>query len=386
MFQSAGSRGALSYQQSRVDALLSGYMPLTQTSNMFWNPAMDVDQVNVGAARTGVGATNISLIDGVAYFQQGPPSARVTAQQVSDAPPGYLKSLKLTVTTAEASMTAGHWVGLDAGIEGYVMQRLGWGTSNALPIVIGFWVKVNRPGPYSFAVGNNAGNRQYIVGYTVYTANVWEYKTVIIPGDVTGTWTGTMNLGMIYVYWTVASGTTLQTTTPNTWITAFDLATQVGVNGVAATSDTFQITGIMAHPGNIVVPQTRAPYLMPRFQDALTWSQRYYEKSYDYETTPGTVTANGKNKNQWQLTTAQTAAFYDIYQAFRVVKRAAPTITGYSPVTGASGKFRDEVSNADITLATDAIGATGFSVFGTCGATSTATPSLSFHWQADAGL
>jgi hypothetical protein len=70
--------------------------------------------------------------------------------------------------------------------------------------------------------------------------------------------------------------------------------------------------------------------------DELRLCQRYFEKSYNVEVRPGT--ASTTNGNQLARTTSSGA--YGMSIDFKVTKRATPTATAYSPVTGTSGQFR----------------------------------------------
>lgn len=62
---------------------------------------------------------------------------------------------------------------------------------------------------------------------------------------------------------------------------------------------------------------------------------RYFEKSYNLETAPGTATVTGSCYHGYL---AGNAIAYTA-QPFKVCKRVAPTFTPYSPSSGASGKI-----------------------------------------------
>ena len=68
------------------------------------------------------------------------PNKRIS-QQVSDAPTGLTKSLKVTVTTADASLSAAQRLVVNHGFEGLNMADLNWGTSVAKSLTLSFWVK-----------------------------------------------------------------------------------------------------------------------------------------------------------------------------------------------------------------------------------------------------
>ena len=60
--------------------------------------------------------------------QTGNNTAVTTVQQTTDAPPGFTKSLKITVTTADSSIATNHYHYVRQIVEGNNTIGLGWGT------------------------------------------------------------------------------------------------------------------------------------------------------------------------------------------------------------------------------------------------------------------
>jgi hypothetical protein len=122
------------------------------------------------------------------------------------------------------------------------------------------------------------------------------------------------------------------------------------------------------------------PFQPKSFAEELRDCQRYYEKSYDYATAPGTSTANGA------VYVDSNGGSYCILGnvRYKVEKRIAITPTTYSQ-TGAVGKIRNVTAGSDLTAAITGGGANGFSIFVNNQA-STALDDLSAHWTADAEL
>jgi len=79
------------------------------------------------------------------------------------------------------------------------------------------------------------------------------------------------------------------------------------------------------------------------FADELFLCQRYYEKSYEYAVAPGTVAAIGA----WEGVNINTTDFYSGGLYFKVPKRDAPTMTGYSSGTGATNVLYKDSAAAD---------------------------------------
>ena len=237
------------------------------------NGGMQVSQEKGTTAITGVLANSVYAVDGWRVSNGG--TNVLSAQQVTDAPPGYSNSLKLSVTTASASLAVGDYATLQHQIEGYRASRLAWGTTNAQPLTIGIWVKANRAGTYSGTVINGAANRSYMFSFVITTSLAWQFITTTIPGDTAGAWTSDNTTGL-YVIITLAAGTTY-ISPPGVWTAGFFLGVAGTTNGVAATTDTFQITGVVVVPGIEAPSAARAPFIMRPYDQELLTCQRHFE-------------------------------------------------------------------------------------------------------------
>jgi hypothetical protein len=200
-------------------------------------------------------------------------------QQVADAPPGYANSVKLTITTAQASLTGTERTHLYCAIEACRASRLQFGTANAQPITIGFWSKIHRPGMYSGVLRVSDTSRVCSFTFTQNAADTWEYKTVTIPGDVGGgaSWAPAFNAVWGYLSFTMAVGPSMQIT-PLVWTAGNGFGATGSVNGVAATSDTFQITGVVILPGIQAPTAAQSPFIMRPYDQELLACKRYYRK------------------------------------------------------------------------------------------------------------
>jgi hypothetical protein len=127
------------------------------------------------------------------------------------------------------------------------MADLGWGTAAASQVTISFWVKSTVTGVQSVTMRNNAQDRSYPATYTINTSNAWEYKTIVIPGETTGTWLTTNGLGahLIFNLATAAGGASAA----NTWASANYVASTNAVNALSASGNIFQITGVQLEKG-----------------------------------------------------------------------------------------------------------------------------------------
>lgn len=112
--------------------------------------------------------------------------------------------------------------------------------------------------------------------------------------------------------------------------------------------------------------------------------QRYFEKSYDPDVVPGSVSATG-----WQAALiAANGYFLSDSPGFRVTKRAVPAMTAYSFDTGAVGSFTEYNTTGSIIANRVAnfgmIGTRGFEV--RSNGTATSGNAARYHWAADSEI
>jgi hypothetical protein len=191
--------------------------------NKFINGAMTIDQRasgNVAFANTGT--SGYVTVDRFGYNNQS--GANLTLQQSTTsggaAAAGFTKSLKLTVTAANASLTSGQFTRFFSGFEGLNMADLAWGTADAKPITLSFWVRSSVVGLHSIVIQGYLVTTisAYAGTYTINAADTWEYKTITIPGATTGTW-ATNNDAWGYMTIGHGSGSAGGLITANTWVT-----------------------------------------------------------------------------------------------------------------------------------------------------------------------
>jgi hypothetical protein len=284
------------------------------------NGGMEVSQEN-GAATVAVSATSKYVVDGWTVSSIG--TQVLSAQQnAALCPAGFIASLSIGVTTANAAPAAGHYCTFIHKIEGYRVARLAWGTANAQPITLSFWVYANRPGNYSGAIQNGAGNRSYPFSFTVNAASTWEYKSVTIPGDTTGTWPKDNNAAMA-IGFAMMVGTTFAGPA-GAWAAATYLGATGSINGVAATSDAMLITGVTVHPGNEAPSAARSPFVMRSYPQELAVCQRYWQLVYP--------------EARWSATTGSVWMIY--VHMLSVEMRGLPTIAQLAPgISGNASAF-----------------------------------------------
>jgi len=236
--------------------------------NRIINGAMVIDQRNAGSALTVNSGTDFFAVD--RFTSVGTASAGVfTVQRSSTAPTGFINSLLATVTTADASPGTTNQYYSSQIIEGLNVTDLAWGTVSAAPITLSFWVRSSVTGTFGGAIRNSAADRSYAFTYTISSANTFEYKTVTIAGDTTGTWLTTNGIGM-QITWQFGLGST-RVTTAGSW-TAGNYKGASGVTNLMATNGaTFYITGVQLEAGT-----TASPFEYRLYGTELALCQRYY--------------------------------------------------------------------------------------------------------------
>jgi hypothetical protein len=290
--------------------------------NRIINGAMVIDQRNAGASVT---PTNGQYTLDRWYTGVGQTS-KLTIQQNAAAvtpPTGFTNYLGITSSSAY-SVTSTDFFYVQQSVEGFNIADLGWGTASAQTVTLSFWVRSSLTGTFSGTLRNYAGNRSYPFTYTISAANTWEYETVTIAGDTSGTWS-TNNSGGVDVGFSVGAGSS-RSGTAGAWAGAAYYAATGAVSVVGTNGATFYITGVQLEKGSTATAFDYRPY-------ELQLCQRYFTTSYEPGTAIGTVTTTGQIGRY-----TDAAGNYCSIQIFYPVRmRVAPTIVSYGVFSGATG-------------------------------------------------
>ena len=95
---------------------------------------------------------------------------------------GASYSYELDCTSASGPSTS-NYTYLNFQWSGVETQRLLYGTSNARPITISFWVQCNKTGNFTATLRNETANKLISSVVTISSSNTWEYKTITFVGD-----------------------------------------------------------------------------------------------------------------------------------------------------------------------------------------------------------
>ncbi len=265
------------------------------------------------------------------YRCQDNTAASTTHQQVTDAPPGFHNSLKVTVTGTDTTVDAGDFHYFRHIVEGNNINHLNWGSSNAKTVTLSFWVKSSITGDHGCSLWNNAFNRSFPFNYTINSANTWEHKSITVPGCPDGTWeTGTnrgVNIGFVQSVGSTYTGT------PNQWNSAGDVGPTNHVNLTATNGATWYITGIQLEVGKNATEFEHRSY-----GEELALCQRYYERFNADCGAGGYATLMIASKNAHTLIVGQPI--------FRVPKRTAGATFSY----GGDLRMHNSLTGGDITI------------------------------------
>jgi hypothetical protein len=346
----------------------------TGMKNRIINGAMMIDQRNAGASVTvtGFGYT----LD--RYFANASQSSKYTVQRNAGSvtpPVGFTNYYGATSSSAYSISSSDYFL-IAQLIEGYNCADLAWGTANAQTVTLSFWVRSSLTGTFGGSIQNAAADRSYTFSYTISAANTWEQKSVTIAGDTSGTWL-TSNLTGMFVGFGLGVGSTYSTTA-GSW-TAGNYASATGATSVVGTNGaTFYITGVQLEKGSTATSFDYRPY-----GTELALCQRYYEKTYSTSVAVGSNDSNG----YYSFTaTSNPNGFVVFAIRAKVEKRAAPTITGWTP-SGTSGSWdysRSGASGSNSFLS-DNLGTSGGRAYTNIGANWTAG-SIEGQWAMNSEL
>jgi hypothetical protein len=258
--------------------------PAVGFHNRIINGDMRIDQRNAGAVVSN-GTTDAYCLDRFAFA--GTSASKFTARRSTTAPSGFTNSLLITSSSAY-TVGASDFFYVMQGIEGFNVSDLAFGSASAQSITISFWVRSSLTGTFGGAVRNKiaGADRSYPFSYSISASNTWEKKTITVAGDTSGTWT-TDNSCSITVCIGLGVGTTFSGTA-GAWAGS-NLVSSSGATSVVSTNGaTFYITGVQLEAGSTATEFERRP-----IGTELAMCQRYFSKSYDDETAPGSATTLG---------------------------------------------------------------------------------------------
>jgi hypothetical protein len=338
--------------------------------NLIINGAMQVSQRGTSTTTAGF------IVDRIESGVSAVDELVCTYSQDSSGADGFANSYKINVDTAESAIAVDEYQRVTYKIEAQDCQDLKYGNASAESVTLSFHVKSNVTGTYAFCIFGDDGSRLIGGTYTISSSATWEKKTLTFAGDTAGTMNDDNGSGLRLCFWLIAGTNFTSGSTNTSWMASTTASTAYGhaVNLGSTISNYWQVTGIQLEIGSVATPFEHKTY-----GQELAACQRYYEKSYNQGTDPGTATA----VSGWLMRhpTAGPGAQM-IY--FAVPKRTTPTCVTYGRASGTSGEVTNMSGGAsDITGAFVSTGEGTTNVYWTSTGSETYVEG---HWTADAEL
>ena len=299
--------------------------------NKLMNGDAKVAQRATTAAETSAFVLDRWKIDAAAQDQL---ATQVT--QSSDTPDGmgFSNSHLININAAETAVDSNEYLRYYQTIEAKNLQDAAYGSSSPKKMQLTFWVKAtgtNVTGTYGILFWIQDPQKYQNATYTISSANTWEKKTIEIGTTGHAAITNDTGIGMRVNFFLMAgSDYTSGGGYTNQWGTASGApatthyAVGHAMNSFVQTvNNKWYITGLQ-----IEVADAPTDFEHRSFDEELIDCQRYYQKSYVYETAPGTATQHGF----WSTGGHQggtSGGYVEGIINFERLMRATPTLTLY---------------------------------------------------------
>jgi hypothetical protein len=253
-----------------ASALTTGTLPVERVPyvgrrNLIINGAMQVAQRGTSAVTAT--SSGVFTTDRFKCFQSSGSTGSWTTEQSTDAPAGFSSSTKATVASTQSFSTGIAWQ-LVHQIEGNNFISTAWGTSSAKDVTLSFWVKSSVTGAYSVSLHNDGYTKNYVTNYSISSANTWEYKTIVVPGETSGTWLTTNGIGCSLRFNLGCSDSLTGAT--GSWGSSLFLQGTGAVDWGSNSGATFYLTGVQLEVGSVATPFEHRSY-----GEELALCQRY---------------------------------------------------------------------------------------------------------------
>lgn len=268
------------------------------------------------------------------------------------------------------NVIGGEFLVLSHHIEALHMSDLAWGTQNAVPLVLSFFVycgSASAAGTYSACLRNYSTSvSQTIVStFSVSNLGAWQRVVITFPGNTAVAWPTDNSLGLS-VDITLLAGPNNYVSSPGVWQSGASNGIIGMSNFMSTTNNTLYFTGIQLERGTMVTPFEYRP-----IQTELRFCQRYCTQLSATNSNQRLVPCIGfSNQSNGGLLTG-------LYQ-YPVAMRAVPVLStniGSNFATSGLGVNLPVVGSNSLTLNTIDTTNTVASIQGTYTSVSTQTPS-----------
>ncbi|MEK9694135.1 MAG: hypothetical protein VW270_00145 [Candidatus Poseidoniales archaeon] len=242
-------------------------------------------------------------------------------------------------------------------------------TLSGQTVTVSFWAKADSNLDMSteiyqnFGSGGTPSSNVYGIGATKHNLTTsWQKftTTAVVPSisDKTLGTNGNHHLGL--AFWFDSNSTYISRT-----------------DSLGQQSGTFDIAQIQLEEGPVATPFEQRPYSLE-----LSLCQRYFEKSYEIETSVGSTTRLGSI--DWNFGSMTSYGTVNIF--YKVTKRATPTVKNYDPDTDNTIGLRYWNGSAEVQATGSLDGWYGGTSSARWALGSTSRSNALFHWTADAEL
>lgn len=319
---------------------------------------------------TAAAANGAYIIDNCRYNKVG--TMVHTVSQEVDSDGNY--SVKLDCTTADGSIAAG-----DNCTARFLVEGFDYAYLKGKTCTLSFDIKSdNKTGTFCTAFKNNGSDRSYIHEHEI-TTNDFETKTVEVALDQTGGTENYTNDVGLQILFTLAAGSTFQSTA-GSWQSGNYFATSSQDNFCDNTSNNIEIKNVSLTIGSSA-NFDRDLVIKESFQETLAKCQRYWQSSYNYGVTPGTVTDVGRIDVKLP---GATGALRGLWANFQTVMVDTPTVTWYSPNSGTADRVYNITDTADLTVSSEVYTSDKSTGFPNVSVSQTDGDSICGHYVADA--
>ena len=320
------ANGAVSNAKIADDAITQAKINVPIINrNLIINGAMQVSQRGTSFAAT----DQIYMLDRYKMEKSGN-AANFTVTQSTTSPDGFAKSLKLDCTAADTSTGSNEFVAIRYKIEAQDLQHLAYGTSAAKALVLSFYVRSNLTGTYGVTcLQRDNSSKLYARTYTINSADTWERKTISIPADTSGVINDDNGSGF-EIYFPLVLGSNYKGGAVSTaWETYSNakFGSQHGVNIGSSTSNEWYLTGLQLEVGSVVTD-----FEHRSLAQELALCQRYYEE----------------NNCTWAGFTRAAQGNGSLYIAYKVTKRAVPTLSTKTAATSVQNLTSQNLGDATL--------------------------------------
>ena len=285
--------------------------------------------------------------------------------------------MRVTLTTAQATLAGGDYLRLLHNIEGSVFREL---MSDVFSISLLVRSSVSNL-KFGVSIVSADSGKSLTKLCTIPAANTWTLITLpncaIWPaGGVFNVAPGSLGC---FIEICLAAGATNTAPAADTWQNAHFMMPPGASNFAnSAVNSTYDLGFLQIEPGAVCSTLMDKP-----FSQNLDECLRYYCKSYGYGVAPGTTGSNGF------LCVAQPIVNWgSIYChiPFKKVMSKAPNVIAYSMTTGAPNTVRDNTNSVDrATIGALAVQDGCFGGMNITGQVTTGNPVYYFHYTADTG-